>query len=108
MYYALNLFDLADEEVYRTYLRTAGPIVKELGGELLAMGKITEDVPQHFPGSTLGGGQRWMVIATYPTEDGPKKLWDHPKYQAVKELRERGTKNYVWAYYRQADILTES
>jgi len=108
MYYALNLFDLKDEELYRTYLRTAGPIVKELGGELLAMGKIMDEVPQQFPGSTIGGGQKWMVIATYLTADGPKRLWEHPKYQAVKALRERGTTNYVWAYYRKADILTES
>jgi len=107
MYYALNLFDLADAEAYRTYMRTAGPIVKELGGELVVMGRRTESLPQDFPEATVGGGQRWMVIATYPDADGPKKLWDHPKYQAVKHLRASGTKNYVWAYYEKADILTE-
>ena len=73
-----------------------------------AWGERTDQVPQEFPGATLGGGQQWMVIARYPTADGPKLLYDHPKYQAVKELRDLGTKNYVWAYYREADVLTES
>ncbi len=107
MYYALNLFDFREQETYRQYMRVAGPIVEgELGGKLVCMGKRI-DSPQDFPGSTIGGGQQWMVIAMYPTEDGPKRLYDHPKYQAVKELRDRGTKNYVWAYYKKADVLTE-
>lgn len=109
MYYALNLFDFRDADLYRQYMRVAGPIVEnDLGGKLICMGKLTDEVPQKFPGATLGGGQQWMVIAMYPTEDGPKKLFDHPKYQAVKELRDLSTKNYVWAYYREADVLSES
>ena len=108
MYYALNLFDFRDQELYRQYMRVAGPIVEnELGGQLICMGELTASVPVQFPNTTLGGGQKWMVIAAYPTEDGPKLLFDHPQYQAVKELRDLGTRNYVWAYYRKADVLTE-
>ena len=108
MFYALNLFDFKDAELYRQYMRVAGPIVEnELGGKLICMGKRTEKLPQEFPGSTIGGGQQWMVIAMYPTEDGPKRLFDHPQYQAVKQLRDLGTRNYVWDYYRSADVLTE-
>ena len=58
MFYALNLFDLKDEAVYRKYLTTAGPIVQELGGDLVVMGRRTPDVPVNFPGTTIGGGQR--------------------------------------------------
>jgi uncharacterized protein (DUF1330 family) len=108
MYYALNLFDFRDKEVYRKYMRVAGPIVEnELGGKLICMGLMTANVPVKFPNTTLGGGQKWMVIAQYPTEDGPKQLFDHPKYQAVKELRDLGTKNYVWALYKRANVLEE-
>ena len=109
MYFALNLFDLKDAALYRRYMEVAGPIVEnDLGGKLICMGKLTENVPVHFPGSTFGGGQQWMVIAMYLTEDGPKQLWEHPKYQAVKELRDLGTANFVWALYRKADVLAES
>jgi uncharacterized protein (DUF1330 family) len=108
LYFALNMFDFRDQEVYRKYLSVAGPIVEnELGGKLICMGKITDKVPIQFANTTIGGGQKWMIICQYLTEDGPKQLFDHPKYQAVKELRDLGTKNYVWALYREANVLTE-
>ena len=62
MPYALNLLDLKDEDVYRKYLRTAGPIVQELGGDLVVIGRRTPEVPVHFPGTTIGGGQRWLCV----------------------------------------------
>ena len=39
MFYALNLFNIEDIETYRDYLTTAGPIVQELGGDLVVMGR---------------------------------------------------------------------
>lgn len=108
MFYALNLFDLKDEEVYRRYMRTAGPIVEELGGSLVVMGRRTDDVPVEFPGTTLGGGQRWLVIATYKTEEDVRRFWNHPKNQENKHLREQGTTNYTWALYEQADVMKVS
>ncbi len=108
MYYALNLFDFKDQEAYRQYMRVAGPIVEnELGGELMCMGMLADSLPFHFPNTTPGGKQKWMIVAKYLTDDGPKRLFDHPKYQVVKELRNLATSNYVWAYYRKADVLTE-
>jgi hypothetical protein len=35
MFYALNLFNVEDYATYREYLTTAGPIVQELGGDLV-------------------------------------------------------------------------
>ena len=37
MFYALNLFNVEDHATYRKYLTTAGPIVQELGGDLVVM-----------------------------------------------------------------------
>lgn len=53
--YALNLFNVANYDTYRKYLTTAGPIVQELGGDLVVMGKKTPEVPVYFPGTTEGG-----------------------------------------------------
>ena len=108
MFYALNLFDLKDEAVYRKYLTTAGPIVQELGGDLVVMGRRTPEVPVNFPGTTVGGGQRWCIIATYKTEEDVRRFWKHPKNYDNKHLREDGTKNYIWALYEGADILEVS
>ena len=49
MFYALNLFNVEDYATYRKYLTTAGPIVQELGGDLVVMGKKTEEVPVVLP-----------------------------------------------------------
>ena len=108
MFYALNLFDLKDEAVYRKYLTTAGPIVQELGGDLVVMGRRTPDVPVKFPGTTIGGGQRWCIIATYKTEEDVRRFWAHPKNYDNKHLGEDGTKNYIWALYEAANILKVS
>jgi uncharacterized protein (DUF1330 family) len=108
MFYALNLFDLKDEAIYRKYLTTAGPIVQELGGDLVVMGRRTPDVPVNFPGTTIGGGQRWCIIATYKTEEDVRRFWAHPKNYDNKHLREDGTKNYIWALYEDANILKVS
>jgi uncharacterized protein (DUF1330 family) len=108
MYYALNMWNHsdADPERYREYLRVAEPCLKDVGGKLLCLGRI-EPIPQQFPGATIGGGQRWMNITTYETFDGPKRLYEHPTYQKVAHLRGEGTTNYVWAYYKSANIMTE-
>ena len=73
MLYALNLFNLDNEELYRRYLRVAGPVVRELGGDLVVMGRLLDEHPMFMPGSTLGGAQRWCIIATYASPDhGPR------------------------------------
>lgn len=105
MFYALNLFNVEDYDTYRTYLTTAGPIVQELGGDLVVMGKKTDEVPIYFPGTTEGGSQRWLIIATYKTEEDVRRFWHHPRNFDNKHLREQGTKDYTWALYEGADIL---
>jgi hypothetical protein len=48
-----------------------------------------------------------MNITTYETFDGPKRLFEHPTYRTVSHLRDEGTIDYVWAYYKSANIMTE-
>ncbi len=107
MFYALNLFNVESYDVYRKYLTTAGPIVQELGGDLVVMGRKTAEVPVHFPGTTEGDAQRWLIIATYKTEEDVRRFWKHPLNFNNKQLREEGTKDYTWALYEGADILTQ-
>jgi uncharacterized protein (DUF1330 family) len=104
MFYALNLFNVEDYATYRQYLTTAGPIVQELGGDLVVMGRKTDEVPVYFPGTTEGGAQRWLIIATYKTEEDVRRFWHHPRNYDNKHLREQGTKDYTWALYEDADI----
>jgi uncharacterized protein (DUF1330 family) len=109
MYYALNMWNYRgdDPEPYRDYLRTAAPCLDDVGGALVCIGRLIEPFPQKFENSSKGGGQRWMNITSYETFDGPKRLYEHPTYQTVAPLRDTGTTDYVWAYYEEADVLTE-
>lgn len=108
MLYALNLFDIEDKEMYREYMRIAGPVVQELGGELIVMGRLADDHPMIMPGTTFGGSQRWCVIATYKTKEDVLTFWEHPDNLAIKHMREDSTSNYVWALYEPADIMTDT
>jgi len=58
MDYVLNLFDGENYDMYRT---SAGPIVQQLGGDLVVMGKKTPEVPVHFPVTTECGAQRMLA-----------------------------------------------
>ncbi len=108
MFYALNLFDLEDADLYRSYMKIAGPIVKELGGDLVVMGRLTDQHPMIMPESTIGGGQRWCVIATYQTKEDVIKFWEHPDNVDFRHLRHESTSNYVWAMYEQANVMENS
>ena len=108
MLYALNLFNLDDVEMYRRYLRVAGPVVKELGGDLIVMGRLLDEHPMIMPGSTLGGAQRWCIIATYKTPEHIIKFWEHPNNREFKHLRDDSTSDFVWALYEAADIMEVS
>jgi uncharacterized protein (DUF1330 family) len=108
-YYALNLFDLKDPEGYREYIRRARPVNESsLGSEVLAFGRLTDQVPQQFPETTLGGAQRWLLLVKFKEFTGPKQMFQNPEYAKVSPLRAASTKNYTWAYYQDADILTEA
>jgi len=105
MIYGLNLFDIDDIEGYREYVSLAGPVVKSLGGDLIAMGTMIEDPKLVMEGSTFGGAQRWLVIATFHTEEDFVKFQEHPDNIKVMHLRNEATSNYVWALYESANVM---
>ncbi len=47
--YALNLFDLADNDLYRQYSRRSVAAVEQHGGKVVALGRLA-DVVQTEPG----------------------------------------------------------
>lgn len=61
MLYALSLFNVEDYDTYRKYLTTARPIVQELGGDLVVMGKKAPEVRVRFRGTTGCRAQRRLA-----------------------------------------------
>ena len=63
MVYVLNLVEVENYDVYRTYRTTAGPIARQHVGDLVVMGKKTPKVPVHSPGTTECGAHRILAGA---------------------------------------------
>ena len=58
---ARSLFDVEDYDAYRKDLTTAGPIARELGDDLMVMGKKAPEVPVHSRGTTGCRAQRKLA-----------------------------------------------
>ena len=63
--YALNLFDLADNDDYRAYSRRSLDAVREYGGSVVALGKLDADAPVAVgdTAAAAGAGARRVAVA---------------------------------------------
>jgi hypothetical protein len=78
--YALNLFDLADNDLYHEYSRRSPDAVKKHGGRIVALGRLGEALDVGGPGVE------------------PENADLHP-------LRRDGTRNYLWWTYERIEDL---
>ncbi len=98
--FALNLFDLADNDLYLQYSRRSAGAVGKHGGRVVALGKLSGDVPSH------GGEPRQaMVLVEWPSPEAFQAFLDDDENADLHPLREDGTRNYLWwAYDRIEDL----
>jgi uncharacterized protein (DUF1330 family) len=100
--YALNLFDLADNDDYRAYSRRSVEAVGRHGGTVAALGKLDEDAPVAL-GDTPP--RQAMVLVEWPSREALEAFLDDPDHEDLHPLRENGTRNYLWwAYERLEDL----
>lgn len=100
--YALNLFDLADNDDYRQYSRRSLDAVRAYGGKVVALGKLDERAPV-----TVGDAspRQAMVLVEWPSREAFQGFLDDPGHADLHPLRENGTRNYLWwAYERLEDL----
>lgn len=98
--YALNLFDLADNDDYRAYSRRSVDAVGKHGGRVVALGRLSEDAP-----SSGGEPRRAMVLVEWPSAEAFEAFVEDPEHAELHPLREGGTRNYLWwAYDRLEDL----
>jgi uncharacterized protein (DUF1330 family) len=98
--YALNLFDLAANDLYRQYSRRSVDAVGKHGGRVVALGKLSTDAP-----SNGGEPRQAMVLVEWPSPEAFKAFVDDPENADLHPLREDGTRNYLWwAYDRIEDL----
>src|SRR3954463_2279436 len=98
--YALNLFDLADNDLYKQYSKRSAQAVGKYGGKVVALGRLAEGAPQ------LGESPRQGVILVGgPSQEAFDEFVADPEHEDLHPLREDGTRNYLWWLYDSLDDL---
>lgn len=99
--YALNLFDLADNDLYRQYARRSVAAVKEHGGRVVALGRLDEAVHTQ-PGIEP---RTVMILVEWPSRQAFDAFLEDPEHDDLHPLREDGTQNYLWWTYERLEDL---
>jgi uncharacterized protein (DUF1330 family) len=97
--YALNLFDLAENDLYRRYSRRSPEAVAKHGGRVVSLGRLDE---------ALAGDaepQRVMILVEWPSREAFQAFLDDPELAELHPLREDGTRNYQWWTYERLENL---
>ena len=98
--YALNLFDLADNDDYREYSKRSLSAVQKYGGSVPALGR--------FVTAAEGGDtepRQVMVLVEWPSREAFQEFLADPDNQDLHPLRENGTRRYLWWLYEKLDDL---
>ncbi len=99
--YALNLFDLADNDLYRQYSRRSVAAVTKYDGKVVALGKLhssLQSAPDVEP-------RQAMVLVEWPSQEAFQGFLDDPENEDLHPLREDGTRNYLWWTYESLEDL---
>ena len=99
--YALNLFDLAENDLYRQYSRRSSSAVEKHGGRVVALGRldrVQEGEPAVAPRTV-------MILVEWPSDEAFRAFLDDPEHACLHSLRREGTRNYLWWLYERLEDL---
>ena len=89
--YALNLFDLADNDDYLAYSKRSPAAVAQHGGRVVALGHQGDAI---VDGSTPA--RHAIVLVEWPSREALEAYRADPALADLHPLRENGTLNYLW------------
>jgi uncharacterized protein (DUF1330 family) len=98
-FYALNLFDLEENDLYRRYSRRSPEAVAKHGGRVVALGRLDD---------ALAGDaepRRVMILVEWSSREAFQAFLDDPELAGLHLLREGGTRNYLWWTYESLEDL---
>ena len=99
--YALNLFDLEENNLYRRYSRRSAEAVAKHGGKVVALGTL-EEALQSDPGTEA---RTVMILVEWSSQESFRAFLDDPELKDLHLLREGGTRNYLWWIYERLEDL---
>ena len=100
--YALNLFDLADNDDYLSYSKRSLAAVRKYGGTVTALGKLDTGAPVQLG---EGAPRQALVLVEWPSREAFQGFLDDPDHADLHPLRENGTRNYIWWAYERIEDL---
>ena len=98
--YALNLFDLADNDDYKAYSKRSVAAVGKHGGSVAALGRLA--------GAAEAGDtepRQVMVLVEWPSQEAFDAFVADPENEDLHPLRENGTERYLWWLYERLEDL---
>ncbi len=98
--YALNLFDLADNDDYLGYSRRSAEAVGSYGGRVIALGHHGADIE---PGETTA--REAIVLVEWPSYEALQAYQDDPALADLHPLRRDGTQRYLWWSFDKLEDL---
>ena len=100
-FYALNLFDLAENDSYKRYSRRSPQAVAKHDGRVVALGMLDEAMekePEVEPRTA-------MILVEWASKESFQAFLEDPELADLHPLREDGTRNYLWWTYEALDDL---
>ena len=96
--YALNLFNVADQEEYLAYSRRSAKEVQAHGGRVVALGKFRE--------AMLGAPRREvLIVVEWDSKDAFESYCHDPHLADLHPHRVNGTKDYLWHLFDKLEDL---
>ena len=97
--YALNLFDVANADEYRAYVRRSAKEVPAHGGRVIALGKYRETRKGALEPRTV------MIVVEWESPAAFEHYCNDPALADLHPQRENGTTNYIWQLFDKLDDL---
>jgi uncharacterized protein (DUF1330 family) len=98
--FALNLFDLADNDDYRAYSKRSVAAVGRFGGTVHALGRLAGAEGHHDTEP-----RQVMVLVEWPDREAFDAFVADPGHHDLHPLREHGTERYLWWLFDRLEDL---
>lgn len=99
--FALNLFDLADNDDYRAYSRRSRDAVTSHEGRVIALGKHV----QHPAELGSEAPRQALVLVEWASREAFDAFLADPELVDLHPLRENGTTRYIWWTFDRIEDL---
>lgn len=97
--YALNLFDIADQDEYLAYSRRSPQEVGKHGGRVVALGRFRESITGDITPRTV------LILVEWDSKEAFDSYCNDPELVTLHAHRENGTSSYIWHLFDRLDDL---